>query len=103
MEKYCKICGVTVDEQGKCSNSHKNKKMCVNCSYVEVTDSGYLCRNEDNMNDAKDRMIKAAQTVSNGYTFTINVSPLPLKNPLAKCGRWVLDEKIVESFKNSFE
>lgn len=103
MEKFCKICGNAVDEMGRCYNSHKNKKMCVNCAFVEFTDNGYLCKNEENMNDAKEKMIKAAQTVSNGYTFTINVSPLPLKKPLAKCERWILDEKIVDAFKYSFE
>lgn len=103
MVKLCAYCGIEMGEDGKCINAHNtNKKMCVNCQYVQFNDEGYFCAHDGNMADAKAKMIEAANSVSNGFPFTIEVSPLPLKKPTLKCGNWVLSENIVYEFKNSF-
>ena len=103
MEKLCNLCGTPLNDNGVCENSHSFKKMCVNCSFVEFTDNGYICTNEDNMKDAKTKMVEAAQAVAGGYSFNLEVKPLPLKRPCAKCGRWTLSKEIIDTLIDSFE
>lgn len=104
MTKFCNYCGLELDENGLCLNGHNvnNKKMCVNCQHVIMRDDGYFCAHEGNMADAKRKMIDAANSVSGGFPFTLEVSPLPLKKPTNKCPNWELSDKNIEEFVESF-
>lgn len=102
MDKFCVFCGEILGESGICTTNHSNKKMCVNCRHSKLIDDVYHCNNSENMENAKDKMLKAATDVSGGFPFTIEVSPLPLKKPVNKCPKWELNEKLIEDFKNSF-
>ena len=102
-KKLCRYCGIELGEDGRCINGHNiNKKMCVNCQHVCYTEDGYFCAHEGNMADAKAKMVEAANSVSNGFPFTIEVSPLPLKKPSLKCGNWVLNNELIKEFEESF-
>ena len=102
--KLCAYCGIEISEDGKCLNGNHNinKKMCVNCQHVRFTEDGYFCAHEGNMADAKAKMVEAASSVSGGFPFTIEVSPLPLKKPTLKCGNWALNKDIINEFIESF-
>ena len=110
MGKLCVFCGEnTVD--GACPNNHAFKKMCLNCSHLreEVTDEpeGELfCANRDNLIAAKEKILSAAAAESGGYkikNITVDIEPLPLKKPTAKCKNWSLSDTVLEELKNMFK
>lgn len=107
MSKFCKFCGTELNELGVCSNVHNaNRKMCVNCSFVKITDDGYLCSNEYNMENARKKIIEVANSVDCGYSIdniNFDIKPLPLKRPTSKCALWELNKDIVNEFIKSFE
>lgn len=107
MSKFCKFCGTELNELGACSNVHNaNRKMCVNCSFVKITDDGYLCSNEDNMENARKKIIEAANSAAGCYSIdniNFDIKPLPLKRPTGKCTLWELNKDIVNEFIKSFE
>lgn len=103
--KYCPLCGELLNEKDACATEHKFKKMCVNCQHVNYSndDNCYICNNIENMEEAKKRIIDAAKTAAGGYSFTVEVTPLPLKRPLVKCPRWELSKDVEKNIKNLFE
>ena len=107
MEKFCNLCGTQLNEDGACINTHNiNKKMCVNCTFVSLTDDGYLCNNEINMENAKKKIIEAATVAAGGYSIdniNFDIKPLPLKKPSVKCPQWELNNDIINSFVESFQ
>lgn len=110
MEKFCKFCGTQLNELGVCTSVHNaNRKMCVNCSFVSLTDDGYLCNNKVNMENTRKKIIEAANSAASaagGYSidnFNFDIKPLPLKRPTVKCTLWELNNDIVDEFIKSFE
>lgn len=103
MNKYCLLCGSQIDESNLCENEHKFKKMCVNCRYVASCNGGFICTNPEHMDVARNKAIEAAKQAIAGYSINVEVSPLPLKNPIAKCSKWEIKDSVIEYIKNSFE
>lgn len=105
-EKFCKFCGTPLNEKEQCPNNHVFKKMCLNCGYLATIDGNMVCSNTENMEFARKRVIEAAKEAAAGYSITtlnIDLSPLPLKKPTAKCKEWVLSDLVLTTIKNSFE
>lgn len=104
MENYCNLCGsILVDN--KCPNNHNLdfKKMCLNCKFC---DTNLCCINNDVMETMKNNILSGIEKNSiNLGNFTIKnieLSPTTIKYPTKRCSKWELNEKIIESFKNSF-
>lgn len=104
MSDYCKLCGEILTD-GKCEKDHSFKKMCVNCSFCTEKDDKMYCMNEDNMNAAVEKIKSAAAEAAGGYSITnfdIKVEPLPLKKPIAKCGKWALSAEVLNMIPSMF-
>lgn len=93
MSEICKICG-TEKIDGKCPNAEMHlKKMCLNCVSCNIIDNGHVCLNEENLNDA---MEKVKANVPSGYEIeNLELKPLALKDATKKCKRWVLDRDFI--------
>lgn len=101
---YCTLCGEPLNENGQCQNDHKFKKMCINCQFVrENEDGSMVCVNEENLNAVKEKMLSAASGVTDSYAVVkFEIEAQPLKNPVKKCGKWVLNDETKEKVLNLF-
>jgi hypothetical protein len=83
----CILCGEILNENGICPNSAQHfKPMCLNCEYCQYTEQHCLCMNDENREDAINR-IKAS--FEGGYEVKdVILEPLPLKEPTKKCKRY---------------
>lgn len=90
MMNRCIFCGETLNEQGICPNAAQHfKPMCINCQFCTCHEDGCICNNEDNKNDAVQKLI---QTYEGGYKITsVELAPIPLKDPTKKCKRHQLN------------
>lgn len=92
----CVFCGEILNEQGVCPNAAQHfKPMCLNCGYCHPDENGetLICVNEENKNDATQKIM---QSYEGGYKITsIELSPLPLKDPTKKCKRHSLNPTIL--------
>ena len=79
------------------------KQMCLNCKWMVKNENGELiCGNQENMAIAMEPVYEALKKVS-GYDVTkLEVTPVPLKKPTSRCGRWLLSEEIAEFVKTLF-
>ena len=86
----CIFCGEILNEHGKCPNAAQHlKPMCLNCCHVGFEDDACLCCNEDNKNDAIQKIMSSYE---GGYQITgLTLKPLPLKDPTKKCKRYELN------------
>lgn len=87
MSKKCIFCGEPLNEEGKCPNAAQHfKPMCLNCIHMGFEDDNCVCCNEENKNDAMQKIISSYE---GGYQITgITLKPLPLKDPTKKCKRY---------------
>jgi len=93
MNKFCKICGAELID-GKCPNGEHLKKMCLNCSFCEEIDDSLICKNEENLTAA---LNKVKESLPSGYEFeNLSLKPIPLKDPLKKCKKWTLNENVIK-------
>lgn len=91
MSNYCKICGTELIN-GKCPNEHV-KKMCLNCLFCEETADSVICKNEDNLAAA---LNKVKESLPSGYEFeNLVLKPIPLKDPLKKCKKWAANGEAI--------
>ena len=108
MKQYCPLCGSEFID-GACPNDHSFKKMCLNCAWLSENEAGELvCSNEQNQKDAAEKVRASIIKESDiGYSIknlAFELSPLPLKKPTLKCGKWTLDvEKIEGIIFDSFK
>lgn len=98
----CILCGTELTAEGTCGNSHAFKKMCLNCHYLGTNEDGErVCTNEVNLQNAKEKM-KAALPV--GYMLKeLEIAPIPLKKPTARCGEWKISQETIDQLIASFE
>ena len=95
MSKFCKICGAELVD-GKCPNGEHLKKMCLNCASCEESDDCLICKNEENLANA---LNKVKESLPSGYEFeNLTLKPIPLKDPLKKCKKWSLNEEVLKQF-----
>ena len=82
----CLFCGEILNEQGICPNMAQHyKPMCINCIHCCENEDGCICTNEDNKNDAAQKIMSSYE---GGYKITnIELIPIPLKDPTKKCKR----------------
>ena len=103
MGKYCKFCG-TATEDGVCPNEHAFKKMCVNCAHSKEEDEQYFCHNEENMNNALQKVNEAIKNAGvEAYKVEVSLQPVALKKPTLKCGKWELSEDVLAEVKGLFK
>ena len=103
MGKYCKFCG-TATEGGVCPNEHAFKKMCVNCAHRTEKDEQYFCNNEENMNNALQKVNEAIKNAGvEAYKVEVSLQPVALKKPTLKCGKWELAEDVLNEVKELFK
>ena len=95
MTSRCIFCGESLNEQGKCPNALQHlKPMCLNCLYMCVEDGNCLCCNDENKNDAVQKIMASYE---GGYQITgITLKPLPLKDSTKKCKRYDFNNAAVE-------
>lgn len=99
----CRLCGALIEGQ-KCKNVHDLKKMCINCQFCKKTEDGdFICTNEENMTETREKMYNALMQVSSAYQVDLKLSPLPLKKPLCKCNRWNLHEDVLKEVIDLFK
>lgn len=86
----CVFCGEILNEQGICPNAAQHfKPMCLNCIHCSCHEDGCICDNDENRNDAVQKLI---QSYEGGYKITsVELAPIPLKDPTKKCKRHQLD------------
>lgn len=94
MTGRCIFCGEALNEQGKCPNASQHlKPMCLNCIHMGFDEGNCLCCNEDNKNDAIQKIMSSYE---GGYQITgVTLKPLPLKDPTKKCKRHALNNNAV--------
>ena len=94
MMNRCLICGEVLTEEGKCPNAALHfKPMCYNCTHMSVIENDCVCTNDDNKNDAIQKIIAS---YDGGYQITgITLKPLPLKDPTKKCKRHQIDSDVL--------
>lgn len=103
MGKYCKFCG-TATEGGACPNEHAFKKMCVNCAHSKEEDEQYFCHNEENMNNALQKVNEAIKNAGvEAYKVEVSLQPVALKKPTLKCGKWELSDDVLAEVKGLFK
>lgn len=103
MGKYCKFCG-SVTEEGACPNEHSFKKMCVNCAHSKENEEQYFCHNEENMNNALQKVQEAIKNAGvDAYKVEVTLQPVALKKPTLKCGKWELSDEVLEEVKALFK
>ena len=93
----CLFCGELLNEEGKCPNAAQHfKPMCVNCNFVGDEDGNLLCCNDENKNDAAQKIMSSYE---GGYQITgLTLKPLPLKDPTKKCKRYKMNfEKVSDA------
>lgn len=86
----CIFCGEPLNETGVCPNAAQHfKPMCLNCVNCSQSEDGLICTNNENKNDAAQKIM---QSYEGGYKITnIELSPIPLKDPTKKCKRHTLN------------
>lgn len=101
--ELCKFCGQELVD-GMCPSGHSFKKMCLNCEFLSKNENGELvCANEENRSREMKAILEAASGVTKMYQVeSVEISPIPLKKPTAKCGQWKLDESVLEEIRNMF-
>lgn len=83
----CVFCGSDLVD-GKCPNGPHFKPMCLNCNDCQNVDTTPVCVNEENKNNA---MEKIKESVPSGYEIeSLAIKPLPLKDATKKCKNWSL-------------
>lgn len=100
----CKFCGAELVD-GTCPNGHELKKMCINCGFCKNDGDTLLCQNDENESDAIAKIKAAAEAAAGGYEIgdiNIELKPLVIKKPSAKCKRWELDTEVLEVLKKIF-
>lgn len=104
MEEFCKFCGTPL-EDGVCPNGHNFKKMCINCADCGVdADGKFVCKNEDNLKTAFEKIMEAASGVTEAYVVkNLEILPVPLKKPTLKCGKWTLNDGIKKELETLFK
>ena len=98
----CLFCGEVLTEEGKCPNIAQHfKPMCFNCLHMGIDGEDCVCCNEDNKNDA---IQKIMSSFDGGYQITgVSLKPLPLKDPAKKCKRHALNyDAMTVAMKNMF-
>lgn len=92
--KKCVLCGEELNENGICPNSNQHfKPMCLNCEFCQEHEEHCVCLNEENREDAVNK-IKAS--FEGGYEIKeITLEPLPLKEPTKKCKRHSVNQNSV--------
>ena len=104
MEKYCIFCGEKLDENGVCKNSHEFKKMCLNCSFCSESENGLVCGNEENKQNALNKMLETIKKECGGYAVkSLEIEPVVLKKPTLKCGKWALSDAILREVVGLFK
>jgi hypothetical protein len=96
----CLFCGELLNEEGKCPNAAQHfKPMCFNCLHMGIDGEDCVCCNEDNKNDAIQKIISS---FDGGYQITgVTLKPLPLKDPTKKCKRHTLNyDVLIEGIKS---
>lgn len=96
----CLFCGELLNEEGKCPNAAQHfKPMCINCKHMGYDNEDCVCCNEDNKNDA---IQKIMSSFDGGYQITgVTLKPLPLKDPTKKCKRHTLNyDVLIEGIKS---
>lgn len=91
----CVFCGENLTDQGQCPNIAQHfKPMCLNCEFCQENEENHLCLNEENKNDAIQKIMTSYE---GGYKITnIELSPIPLKDATKKCKRYLLStQKII--------
>lgn len=90
MINKCIICGQDLNENNICPNAELHyKPMCLNCKFCESNSDKLICNNEENKQDAVNKIKKSFE---GGYEIVdINLAPLPLKEPTRKCKRHCLN------------
>jgi hypothetical protein len=99
----CVFCGEILNEQGICPNAAQHfKPMCLNCIYCSCHEDGCICDNDENRNDAVQKLI---QSYEGGYKITsVELAPIPLKDPTKKCKRYELDcLEIIEQMSKMYK
>ena len=91
-ETKCVLCGADLVD-GVCPNLAEHiRPMCLNCFYCGNRIEAPYCNNEENRQQALEK-IKLA--VPSGYELTnIELQPLPLKDCTKKCKKWELNLNI---------
>ena len=86
----CLFCGELLNEEGKCPNAAQHfKPMCLNCEHMGYDGEDCVCCNDDNKNDAIQKIMSSFE---GGYEITgVTLKPLPLKDPAKKCKRWSMN------------
>lgn len=104
MSEFCKFCGEPLQE-GVCRNKHTYKKMCLNCEYCGKNEDGELvCKNEENLKSAFDKIMAAVSGVTQSYSVkNLVIEPIPLKKPTAKCGSWRLSDAVLTEILDMFK
>jgi hypothetical protein len=94
--RKCIFCGENLNEEGLCPNAAQHfKSMCLNCVHCECKNEHCICNNDENKQDAVNR-IKAS--FDGGYEIkNITLEPLPLKDPTKKCKRHTINSELVIS------
>ena len=92
--KKCVLCGEELNELGLCPNASQHfKPMCLNCTYCDYNVERCICNNDENKQDAVNK-IKAS--FDGGYEIKdITLEPLPLKDPTKKCKRHLINTELV--------
>ena len=90
----CVFCGEPLSENGICPNAAQHfKPMCLNCLHCSNGEEGLICVNDENKNDAAQKIM---QSYEGGYKITnIELSPIPLKDPTKKCKRHSIDMDVL--------
>jgi len=78
--------------------------MCVNCAHSKEEDEQYFCHNEENMNNALQKVNEAIKNAGvEAYKVEVSLQPVALKKPTLKCGKWELSEDVLAEVKGLFK
>ena len=94
MIKKCILCGEELNELGLCPNASQHfKPMCLNCEYCQNLETHCLCMNDENREDAVNRI---KSSFEGGYEIKdVVLEPLPLKEPTKKCKRYRANNALI--------
>lgn len=103
MAEYCKFCGAEIEEGTP--HVHEFKKMCLNCEFCgKNAKEELVCKNEANLKDAFDKIMSAAGGATQAYVIkNLEIEPIALKRPTAKCGSWRLSDAVEAELMQMFK
>jgi len=93
MERFCRLTGVAIPEEGF---EPVFKKMCLNCvSCTQNEDGACTCCNEKVMETGRKKIMAA---VPDGYEIeTLTLKPMTIKAPTKKCPNYSANIELVHS------